>query len=82
MQISKLNPKMGYFGGPNKALINMGFKRPNWSHLGRANREGKTRREEEEEEEKKKKKKRGSSQKGMDAWILVWNYMVLYGFLV
>ena len=27
-QISKLNPKMGYFGGPNKALANPCFKRP------------------------------------------------------
>ena len=34
------------------------------------------RRREEEEEDG------GAKQKGMDAWISVWNYMVLYGFLV
>ena len=41
---------------------------------------------EEEGEEKRKRKEEDSSQdqasQGMDALILVWNYMVLYGFLV
>ena len=55
-QISKFDSKMGYFGGPNKALANPCFKRPNWSHFWRrANREKR------EEEEKKKKKGRSSS---------------------
>ena len=34
-----------------------------------------------EKRERRRKGRRRSSQ-GMDAWILVWNYTVLYGFLV
>ena len=36
----------------------------------------------EEEEEMKRKKMEIKQAQGMDALILVWNYMVLYGFLV
>ena len=54
-QIKEVNPKMGYFGGPNKALTNPCILRPNWSHvLGkkkkRNGRERRRRRREEEEE--------------------------------
>ena len=39
-----------------------------------------------EREGRGKKRRRGRERRwrsqGMDAWILVWNYMVLYGFLV
>ena len=45
--------------------------------------------EEEEEEEKKKRRKKESQAKkvwmlafGMELVIFIWNYMVLYGFLV
>ena len=73
-QISKLDPKMGYFGGPNKALTNMRFKRPNWSHLGRG-----TKREGEEEEEEKKR--RGEiKQKGMETEFMYGFYEIMYEF--
>ena len=40
-QISKLDPKMGYFGGPNKALENMDLKTKRLVSWRRgANREG------------------------------------------
>ena len=80
-QISKLDPKMGYFGGPNMALIKSGIKRPNWSHFWRrANREKR------EEEEKKKKKGRSSSKApkrygtlifGMELWILYGSHGIV-----
>ena len=60
-----------------QGLTKSGFKRPNWSHLGRGTkRDGE--REEEEEEEEEKKRKRGSSQKGMDItldMISIMNHM-------
>ena len=53
-QISKVNPKMGYFGGPNMPLSQNLDLRQIWSHFG--DQTGKRRRgrgEEEEEEEGK-----------------------------
>ena len=69
------------------ALTNPCFKDQFGLKLGRTRREERRgEEEEEEEEEKRKRKEEDSSQdqasQGMDAWILVWNYMVLYGFLV
>ena len=60
---------MGYFGGPNKALANPCFKRPNLVSNGRepVERErGEQRREEEEEEEEEDG---DQASQGMDAWI-------------
>ena len=54
-QISKLDPKMGYFGGPNKALENMDLKTnlvSNWERTGR------------EEERRKWKKRRRRRRRG------------------
>ena len=54
-QISKLDPKMGYFGGPNKALENMDLKTKRLVSWRRgANRE---------EEKKKMKEPRSSKPK-------------------
>ena len=66
-QISKLDPKMGYFGGPKKALENMDLKTNLVSNWDRTRR-GRRRREEEEE----KIKKHG-------CLPLVWNLDFLYG---
>ena len=49
---------MGFFGGPNKALANMGFKDQIWSQIGRKEKRegrGRIRREEEEGEIKQAK---------------------------
>ena len=73
-QIKESDPKMGFVGRPNKALANLEFKRPIWSQIGRRTGWEKERRR----EEKRKRKRRSSQdqgQKGMDAWILVWNYL-------
>ena len=73
-QISKLHPKMGYFGGPNKALENMDLKTKRLVSWRRgANREG------EKEKKKRRRKRRDQVQKGMETtlsmdfvWI-TWN---------
>ena len=60
---------MGYFGGPNKALANPCFKRPNLVSNGRepVERErGEQRREEEEEEEEEDG---DQASQGMDACL-------------
>ena len=61
-QISKLNPKMGYFGGPNKALTNMRFKDQVglmfWEEEEPYGRRGRGRREEEDEGAKLKQAKK------------------------
>ena len=89
-QISKLNPKMGFFGGPNKALANMGLKRPKLVSFW----EGEQNVKEKEKGEKKRKKMEGQDQgqQGMELWIfgmettlgmdfvwITWNFKVLYG---
>ena len=75
-QISKVNPKMGYFGGPNMPLSQKSGFKANLVSFWRPNREEK--REEEKEEEERKRKEEDSSQdqasQGMDAWILIWNF--------
>ena len=53
------------------ALENLEFKDQIGLIWRRTNRMGRRRRRREEEEEKRKKE---SQAKGMDAWILVWNY--------
>ena len=66
-QISKLDPKMGYFGGPNKALENMDLKTnlvSNWERSRREERRG------EEEEEEKRKKEDSSQDQAKKVWKL------------
>ena len=77
-QISKFDSKIGYFGGPNKALANPCFKRPNWSHLGRTGWEKERRRRKEEEEEKKRRSGDQAKQaKGMELWILYGSHGIV-----
>ena len=73
--IIETNPKMGYFGGPNKALANPCFK----DQFGlicegrkrtRREREREEQRREEEEEEEEEGEEIKQA-KGMDAWILI-----------
>ena len=66
-QISKLNPKMGFFGGPNKALANMGLKRPKLVSFW----EG-------EQNVKEKERRRGRRWRAKIKANKVWNF----GFLV
>ena len=65
------------FRGPNKALTKSGFKRPNWSHLGRGTkREGEG---EEKRKRKKKKRRRGRRDQAKKVWklTLVMDFMRL-----
>ena len=65
-QISKLDPKMGYFGGPNKALENMDLKTKRLVSWRRgANREG----------EKEKRRGRGDQAKKVWKLTLIMNSM-------
>ena len=65
-QIREINPKMGYFGGPNMPLSQKSRFKANLVSFWRPNRE----------EKKKKKKKRRSSSK---AQLRYGNYLE-YGF--
>ena len=66
-QIKEIDPKMGYFRGPNKALTKSGFlKDQSWSHLGRKEKR-------EREGEEKRKRKRRSSQ-DQEVWNLDFWY--------
>ena len=56
-QIKESDPKMGFVGRPNKALANLGFKRPIWSQIG-VEPDGRKR-----EEEKRKRKKESQAKK-------------------
>ena len=79
MQKWEKKPKMGFYCWPNMALTNP-WIRPNiWSHFERENRREKEEKREEEEEEEEEEKKR---RREVQAIKKVWNYMVLYGFLV
>ena len=67
-QISKLDPKMGYFGGPNKALENMDLKTKRLVSWRRgANREG-------EKEMRKGRGRRRGEEKGGIKSKKVWNF--------
>ena len=68
---------MGYFGGPNKALTNIEFKRPKigliWGEEQKREGEG-----EEKRKRKKKKRKRGRGDQAKKVWKLnlsmdLWN---------
>ena len=60
---------MGYFGGPNKALTNMEFKRPKigliWGRGTKREGEG-----EENRKRKKKKRRRGRGDQAKKVWKL------------
>ena len=67
-QISKLDPKMGYFGGPNKALENMDLKTKRLVSWRRgANREG-------EKEMRRGRGRRRGEEKGGIKSKKVWNF--------
>ena len=67
-QISKLDPKMGYFGGPNKALENMDLKTKRLVSWRRgSNREG-------EKEMRRGKGRRRGEEKGGIKSKKVWNF--------
>ena len=67
-QISKLDPKMGYFGGPNKALENMDLKTKRLVSWRRgANREG-------EKEMRRGRGRRRGEEKGGIKSKRVWNF--------
>ena len=67
-QISKLDPKMGYFGGPNKALENMDLKTKRFVSWRRgANREG-------EKEMRRGRGRRRGEEKGGIKSKKVWNF--------
>ena len=80
MQNEKLKKKMGFYLKAKHGLNLKMDLRPNWSQFGRGNRgEGKRRREGEKKKKRKRKRKEGD-QASQDQEV--WNYMVLYGFLV
>ena len=73
-QISKVNPKMGYFGGPNMPLSQKSGFKANLVSFWRPNREEK--REEEKEEEEKERRSGDQAKKSS---IKVWNLDFWFG---
>ena len=77
-QISKLDPKMGYFGGPNKALENMDLKTKRLVSWRRgANREGEKEMRRGRGRRRGEEKRRDQVQKGMELWILYGSHGIV-----
>ena len=74
-QISKVNPKMGYFGGPNMPLSQKsGFKTILVS-FWRPNRE-----EREKREKKRRRRRRVDQAKGMETHLVYESYEIMHEF--
>ena len=77
MQIKKVNPKMGFIGGPNMALANMGLKRPKLVSFWEGEQNVK---EKEKRKRKRKKMEEPRSSQGMKLWIFGMETNLDYGF--